>query len=47
VGTHEKAFMKYGRLRDLIILGREIAGDGQRRELASYAEDREVTTCLR
>ena len=47
VGTHEKAFMKYGRLRDLIILGREIGAGGQRRELASYAEDREVTTCLR
>ena len=34
VGTHEKAYMKYGKLQDLIVLGREIAG-GQRRELAS------------
>ena len=47
VGTHPKAFMKYGRLQDLIILGREIGGSEQRREIPSYADDREVTTCLR
>ena len=33
VGTHKKAFMKYGQLQDLIILGREIGGDEQRREI--------------
>ena len=49
VGTHPKAFMKYGSLQDLIILGREIGGDEQRREFAgvasSRANHREVTTC--
>ena len=45
VGTHPKAFMKYGRLQDLIILGRELGG--QRREPVSCADDQEVTMCLR
>jgi hypothetical protein len=46
VGTHPKAFQKYGRLQDLIILGREIGGE--RREFAGAgADDREVTMCLR